>query len=465
MYSHERRWLRRLAIVNDYVRIPYANGSSYASQFLYREMSARGHEATIVGPCDPHAEPDDLPPRHICLPSIPLRNHPGFYLAMPSKASLRALRDAHFDMTLVQSPSGLLFAGAWLRQQHGVPLVCVNTLHMPSVYNVLLPDALHHTPTVNRVFEDGLIPMVEAHSSDVYNGGDALVCLSPGLKRYWRERGVEVPIHVIPRAIEKRIFDRTDQADPFPAEAKRGARLLVVCRHAREKQVDRVMRIFAQHVYPRVEGATLTLVGDGPEHDALQDQARRLGVDHRTHFVGEQGLQQMPAWYRNADLFVYASLSETYGQVISEALWCRLPVVAMDDGMGVAGQVSHGQDGFLVDPEAEDAEAQFGRYAELVLRSDLLRSQMSEMASRHARDRADPDACVQRYLEVFEVARDHARRHPARQPLKAYRSLAQWASWHTFVGSLGLLRKPVALNRNQAATGTWTIAPMAMSAE
>ena len=53
MYSHERRWLRRLAILNDYVRIPYANGSSYASQFLYREMSARGHEVTIVGPDDP----------------------------------------------------------------------------------------------------------------------------------------------------------------------------------------------------------------------------------------------------------------------------------------------------------------------------------------------------------------------------------------------------------------------------
>lgn len=461
MYSHERRWLRRLAIINDYVRIPYANGSSYASQFLYREMSARGHQATIVGPNDPDAKPSELPPRHISLPSIPLRNHPGFYLAMPSKASLEALRDVRFDMTLVQSPSGLLYAGAWLRQQHGVPLVCVNTLHMPSVYNVLLPDALHHVQTVNRVFEDGLIPMVEAHSRDVYNVGDALVCLSPGLKSYWKERGVEVPIHVIPRAIEKRIFDRTDQDDPFPPEARRGARLLVVCRHAREKEVDRVIRIFAQHVYPNVPGATLTLVGDGPEHNALKDLVRRFGVDHRAYFVGEEGLQRMPAWYRNADLFVYASLSETYGQVISEALWCRLPVVAMDDGMGVAGQVSHGEDGFLVDPRAEDAEARFGWYVQMLLQSELIRERMSDIAARHARDRSDPEACVHRYLEVFEVARDHARRHPARQPLRAYRSLASWTWLHTLVGTLGLLRKPVELNRNHAATGTWTIAPAA----
>lgn len=459
MYSHERRWLRRLAIVNDYVRIPYANGSSYASQFLYREMTARGREVTVVGPNDPHAKPGELPPRHISLPSIPLRNHPGFYLAMPSKPSLDALRDANFDMTLVQSPSGLLYAGAWLRQQHGVPLVCVNTVHMPSVYNVILPDALNHTQTVNRLFEDGVIPMVEAHSRDVYNGGDALVCLSPGLKGYWRDRGVEVPIHVIPRAIEKRIFDRTGQEDPFAPEAKRGARLVVVCRHAREKEVDRVMRIFAQHVYPHVESATLTLVGDGPEHEVLKKQAKDLGVDHRTYFMGEQGLQQMPAWYRHADLFVYASLSETYGQVISEALWCGLPVVAMDDGMGVAGQVTNGEDGFLVDPKAEDAEEQFGRHVQLLLTKEALRLEMSERATRNAKDRSDPEACVQRYLEVFEIARDHARRHPERQPLKAYASLANWTWLHATVGALGLLRKPVELNRNQAATGTWTLAP------
>ena len=65
MYSHERKWLKRLAILNDYVRVPYANGSSYASQFLYREMTARGVDVTVVGPDDPHAKPSELPPRHI----------------------------------------------------------------------------------------------------------------------------------------------------------------------------------------------------------------------------------------------------------------------------------------------------------------------------------------------------------------------------------------------------------------
>jgi hypothetical protein len=97
----------------------------------------------------------------------------------------------------------------------------------------------------------------------------------------------------------------------------------------------------------------------------------------------------------------------------------------------------------------------------MLLQSELIRERMSDIAARHARDRSDPEACVHRYLEVFEVARDHARRHPARQPLRAYRSLASWTWLHTLVGTLGLLRKPVELNRNHAATGTWTIAPAA----
>lgn len=458
MYPHERKWLRHLAILNDYVRVPYANGSSYASQFLYREMTARGVDVTVVGPDDPNAKRNELPPRYIALPSIPLRSHPGFYLAMPSRGALERLKDAGFDMMLVQSPSGLLYAGSYLRQQQGVPLVCVNTLHMPSVYNVVLPDALNEIGPVNRFFTDGIVPLVESQSAEVYNTGDALVCLSPGLKQYWRDRGVEVPIHVIPRAVEKRIFDRVGQADPFPDEAKPGARLIVVCRHAREKQVDRVIRVFARYVLPKVTGATLTLVGDGPEHAALLALARRLRVDHRTFFVGEQALWQMPSWYRHADLFVYASLSETYGQVVSEALWCGLPVVAMDDAMGVAGQVSDDEDGFLIDPKDANADEAFGHHVELLLTKRALRCQMSKKAVHNAQERSNPDACVQRYLEVFEVAKDHARRYTARSARRAYGSLASWTGLHAFVGALGLIRKPIELNRNQAAPGSWTLA-------
>lgn len=456
-HENDRRWFEELAIFSDHVRVPYANGSSYASQFLYRELSARGHGVTVVGPQDPDAQKSELPPRHLSLPSLPLRNHPGFNLAMPTRKGLSAIRKADFDIVLAQTSSALLDAGVWLRHKHGVPLVCVNIVHMPSIYNVMLPDSLHRTAAVRWLFGEKVIPWIERMMADMYNAGDALVVLSPGLKQYWEERGVEVPIHVIPRAIERKVFDRTDLPDPFPPSAKPGKRLLVVCRHTREKSVDRLLRIFASHLLPRVEGISLTLVGDGPDHDALRRLANELRIGDQTHFVGERALNEMSAWYRHADLFVYSSLSETYGQVVSEALWCGLPVVALDDGMGVAGQVSHGDDGFLIDPVHPDADLWFARSVELILNNPGLRARLGAAAVDLARARSEPSACVTRYMEVFEVAKDHASRGAREAAWKTYRRLGRWTMMHLIVATLGLVRRPVQLNRNEAPTGTWTL--------
>src|SRR5438445_5313530 len=74
-------WPKRIGILNDYVRIPYANGSSFASQFLYREFRKRGHRVTVIGPDDPTAKPADMPERAVSFVSLPLRNHPGVHLA------------------------------------------------------------------------------------------------------------------------------------------------------------------------------------------------------------------------------------------------------------------------------------------------------------------------------------------------------------------------------------------------
>ena len=89
----EGRGFARIGILNDYVRVPYANGSSFASQLLYREFSARGHDVTVIGPHDPEATSADLPRNHLFLPSLPLRMHPGVHLPLPSRESLAEARN------------------------------------------------------------------------------------------------------------------------------------------------------------------------------------------------------------------------------------------------------------------------------------------------------------------------------------------------------------------------------------
>ena len=377
-------WPAHIAILNDYVRIPYANGSSFASQFLYREFGKRGHQVTIVGPRDPNASPEELPRYHLSLPSLPLRNHPGVYMPFPTKSTLAQARAQAFDIMLGQTGCELMELGVWLRATERIPLLCVNTIHLPSVYDVLLPESLHENAVVNALFTRRVIPWLERHSADVYNLSDGLIVLSAGLKAYWRERGVRVPIHVIPRSVEPKIFSAPMGTDPFDPRARRGGRLLVVCRHTREKGVARLLEIFARLIAPAAPDATLTLVGDGPDHDTFRTLAEELGVADRTFFPGEQALTDVPNWYRYADIFVYTSLSETYGQVVSEAMWCGLPVVAFSDRMGVSQQISSGEDGVLVEPgpDGRTANWRFAKEVLTLLRNPARRFAMAEACGR-----------------------------------------------------------------------------------
>lgn len=447
-----------IGILNDYVRIPYATGSVFAAQFLHAEFTRRGHAVTLVGPRDPQAQPNELPDRHVLLSSIPMRSQPGFFLPMPTREGLRNLREQRFDVMVGQTGSELMDAGVWLRNTQGIPLLCVNTTLLASLYDALLPEVLHGDPRVQRFCEHHVVPFAEQACVKLYNQSDGLIVLSKGLESYWRDLGVVVPIHVIPRAVDPRVRHAPTGEDPFAAGATPGGRMLVLCRLVREKGVARLIDIFAKHVAPHVPHATLTLVGDGADHDAFMVRADRLGVGHRTFFAGERPVTEVKPWYAHADLFVYASMSETYGQVISEAMWCGLPVVAFDDRAGVAQQIQHGRDGLLLPtgPDRGVADARFGAEVAALLAEPARRRRFAEAAQRSARQRTDPERCIQRYYTAFEQARRHrALCRPDQTALKQAGGFLRWSAIHALVGAAGFLRPPAVLNRNGAQQPRW----------
>lgn len=410
-----------------------------------------------MGPRDPVATPADLPRRHVELPSVPVRMHPGVRMPFPTREALATVVAQNFDLVLGQTNTALMELGVWLRRTRGVPMLCVNTVHLASVYEVILPDALHASARVKGFCEGTIVPYLETQSVRTYNESDGLIVLSDGLKSYWRERGVRVPIHVIPRSIDPSVFDGRDRPDPFPENAPRGHRLLCICRHTREKSVSRLMRIFAELIAPAVPDATLTLVGDGPDHDVFRAEALELGIAHRTFFPGEQALGDISSWYQHADVFVYASLSETYGQVISEALWSGMPVVAFEDGMGVSQQIESGKNGILV-PPGPDERASNWRFAGEVaafLRDPVRRQVFGHAARRLSRDRSNVDRAVARYYDAFESAREHClrTRHGARD--RAILPIARWAALHAATAALGTLRAPAVVNRNGQRQPSW----------
>jgi 1,2-diacylglycerol 3-alpha-glucosyltransferase len=464
--SPGRHWLRHLGMLNDYVRIPYANGSSFASQFFYREFRALGHQVTVVGPDDPAACAADLPERYVMLKALPLLNHPGVRMPLPSARDLSRVAAQRFDLVLGQTGSELAELGVWLRATQHVPFVCVNTLHLATVYNSVLPNVLAESKVVTDWFDAHVVPSLERHAAQVYNRSDGLVVLCKGLARFWRERGVTAPIHVVPRSVDPKIFGSTariERDDPFLAlerGAARGPRLLVVCRHTREKSVDRLLRIFAEQVAPHAPEATLTLVGDGPEHDQLKAQARALGIAHRTFFPGEFPVTEMARFYRHADLFLYASQSETYGQVVSEALFSGLPVAAFGDDMGVSDQVEHGVTGALVRTGLEEArgDRELGAHVLRLLAQPEERAVLAAAARERTRARVHPAGVIASYYDVFEQAREHCLSTAEDRidaPLASYAALGRWAALQSAALGLGCLRRPAVVNRHGRKQPAW----------
>ena len=80
---------------------------------------------------------------------------------------------------LAQTGSAMLEAGVWLRARRGVPLVCVNTIHLPSVYKLVLPEALYET-RADDAFREHVIPWVEQRRSALTIKATAWSCCRRG---------------------------------------------------------------------------------------------------------------------------------------------------------------------------------------------------------------------------------------------------------------------------------------------
>ncbi len=146
-----------------------------------------------------------------------------------------------------------------------------------------------------------------------------------------------------------------DPARYKPTNRTSRKRLLFVGRLAAVKGVP-VLFAALQKVLEKHPGLHLTLIGDGPERKALEEQARAMGLRDVTSFLGFQSQDDVAAALAEHDLFVLPSFAEGVPVVLMEAMAARLPVVATAVG-GVGELVEHGSSGLIVPPGDIDALA------------------------------------------------------------------------------------------------------------
>ncbi len=402
----------RIGMLTDYVNVDFANGPALATQTFKRNMEHRGHDVTIIGP-RPAPWQRPAPEGSILFDSVAFRHYRGVRVAFPSPMSVLTDRP-DIDVIHAHTNSLSMHWASLMREQHGIPAVHTNTIYLPGFVHHAIPEnLLTYKPLVP--FWDFMTGYTERSFGSSFNDCDGLIVQCQGLVDYWRNIGLDVPLHVIQRPIDVRNFNRELGEDPFKPQFDVGARLLCICRHAGEKSIDQLLNVFAHRILPARSDASLTLVGDGPVHDELKAQVRRLGITHRVHFVGERPQRELPVWYGYADAFVYMSMTETFGQVVSESLWMGTPVVGLDDGMGVAHQVKHEVNGLLVSPEGPDVDANFGAAVLRLLGDDAMRRAFGDAAAVRQRQTSAPEVVYRQYEEAYASAAAHLAANPPKR--------------------------------------------------
>jgi 1,2-diacylglycerol 3-alpha-glucosyltransferase len=360
----------RILFISD-VYFPRVNGVSTSIRTFRTDLHALGVETVLVAPCYPGAPPqtDVLRVASAGVPKDPEDRRMRWGALT---RTLDALPLADFDLVHIHTPFVAHYAGVRWARRAGVP--CVAT------YHTFFEEYLHHyLPVLPRA----LGRFAARHFTRSQCAAvQALIAPSEPMRAVLLQYGVTTPIHVLPTGLPADRFRAGDGA-AFRAQAGIDAERPLVTyigRVAHEKNIGFLVQMFVR-VLAQVPAALLVIAGEGPAREALRAQVASLGLSSHVHFAGylERDTTLLDC-YAAADVFVFASRTETQGLVLLEAMAQGAPVVSIAE-LGTRS-ILVSESGALVVPE--DAEA-FAKAVVRVLADADLRAELAVRGRAYAR--------------------------------------------------------------------------------
>ncbi len=241
----------------------------------------------------------------------------------------------------------------------------------------------------------------------VWRGARAVIANSDGLADLARAHAPGQVVAVAPNGVDPVTFTPAPESSRPDARSNGPVRLLLVGRLVHQKAVDVILNALAS--LPLSGRPVLTVVGDGPERGALEEQARRLGLGDAVTFAGWVARERLAETYRAHDVLVSPSRFEGMSLVLQEAMACGLPVVATRIP-GSEELVVDGETGLLVTPE--DVAGLAAAIARFATAPDLIRAW--GMAGRQRVERRYTwRAAAETYLALGGLRAPNAPRPPA----------------------------------------------------
>ena len=248
--------------------------------------------------------------------------------------------------------------------------------------------------------DDVVKEMIERQLADYMQRCQHIIAPSPSIKKMIEDTyGIQERVTVIPTGIELTPYQ---QADGRAVRQKQGwddeeTVIISVGRLVDEKNFETLIRAVAIVLagQPQVR---LALIGDGPDQKDLEKLSQKLNISDRIDFVGRVPFEEVPSYLKAADLFAFASITETQGLVTLEAMAADLSVVAVD-ATGTSDIVEHEKDGLLT---ANDSQALAEGINRLLADPDL-QSKLRQGAKAKAQE-FETMHVTRRMIDVYKQA-------------------------------------------------------------
>ncbi|MFI4889981.1 MAG: glycosyltransferase [Steroidobacterales bacterium] len=315
----------RILKVSD-VYFPRVNGVSTSIETFRNDLIGLGHEVVLVAPqyaaaaAGPAANASQ-PILRIAARSVPRDPEDRIMSWSALTRTLNELGHGRFDVVHIHTPFLAHYAGLRFARAFRVPVI--------ATYHTLFEEYLHHyVPLVPRALTR---PMARRFSRSQCNQLDQIVAPSRAMHDALRTYGITRPIEILPTGLAQDQF-RDGDGVAFRARHAIAAErpvLLFVGRAAHEKNIGFLLEMLVD-LRRRRPDVLLLIAGEGPASADLRARASQLGLGDSVRFVGyfDRG-SELQDCYRAADIFVFASLTETQGLVLLESMAQGIPVVAI----------------------------------------------------------------------------------------------------------------------------------------
>ena len=319
----------RIGIFTD-TYTPFINGVTTSVVMLKHALEKKGHTVYIVTVNDNSLhykyEEDE---KVIRIPGIPIGIYnyrlTGIY---PIKV-VNKIRKWNLDVIHSQTEFGIGTFARVISKQFHIPLV--------HTYHTMYEDYVHYITKgyFNRSSKK-IVEYLTLFYCDKTNN-ELIVPTKKAYELFKNKYKVDRNIYIVPTGIEvDRFYKENNKIKNISAKRKmlginnKDFVILFVGRIGKEKNIELLLKAMP-NILKKCPNTKLLIIGDGPELDEYKNYVVDNKLSEKIIFTGKVPWEEIPEYYLMSDVFATASVSETQGLTVIEAMASSLPVVCIND--------------------------------------------------------------------------------------------------------------------------------------